>query len=243
MRQGQEYPERAPFDRFAGQYEALLSRSVRLSGEAAGYFARYKLDRIRALCASPSPAHILDIGCGVGLLTELLGRAFPSARVTGLEFSRRSLEQATRRCAGLANVTLRAYDGEGLPAGIEGVTLVVLANVLHHLEPTRRRTLLERVALPALRPGGEVVVFEHNPYQPVTRLAVRLCPLDHDARLLTLRSTTALLRACRLRVIQRRYIVFFPRPLSVLRQCEHWMGWLPLGAQYMVVGRWRPQGE
>lgn len=225
------------FDSWAGGYQALLSRSVKLSGEGAEYFVRYKLERIRRLCRSFPPGHILDVGCGVGLLTELLGRSFPSTRVTGLDLSSKSLDQAASRCAGLPNVAFHVYDGTTLPSGVEGANLVLLANVLHHVEPVARLRFLEGIVLPALLPEGRVVVFEHNPYNPITRLVVRFCPFDHDARLLTLSATVTLLRQCRLRVLQRDYIVFFPRFLWFLRGLERHMGRLPVGAQYMVVGQ------
>ena len=231
------------FDRYAEEYQALLSRSVSFFGEGAEYFARYKLERILRLCGSSSPVHILDIGCGVGLLTELLRRALPSTRVTGLDLSPKSLDQAASRCAGLGNVVWCVYDGNTLPPGVEGADLVVLANVLHHVEPAARAAFLEGVVLPALLPGSRVVIFEHNPYNPMTRLAVRLCPFDQDARLLSRRTATALLRRYRLRVLQWDYIVFFPRLLRFLRGLEGRMGRLPVGGQYMVVGQWDPFPE
>jgi hypothetical protein len=34
-----------------------------------------------------------------------------------------------------------------------------------------------------------------------------------------------------------RWTLFFPAPLAALRPLERAMGWLPLGAQYMLVAR------
>lgn len=225
------------FDRYADEYQTLLSRSIKLSGESAEYFARCKIERIRRLCSSLPPRHVLDVGCGIGVLTELLGRTFPSARVTGLDLSPKSLVQAVSRCAGLANVTFSLYDGNALPSEINGVDLSILANVLHHVYPAARPAFVEGLVLPALLPDGRIVIFEQNPYNPLTRLAVWSCPLDRNAHLLSLRASVALLRRCQLRVLQRDYIIFFPRFLGLLRGLEERMGWLPFGAQYMVVAR------
>jgi len=224
------------FDRYADEYQTLLSRSIRLSGESAEYFVRYKLARIQGLWGVRPPTHIIDVGCGVGFLTELIGRTFPTIRVTGLDLSTKSLELATARCENLTNVAFHLYDGTRLPAEVARADMVVLANVLHHMAPEARLGFLRGVALPALLPGGRIVVFEHNPYNPITRRAVQLCPFDQDARLLTLSEAVRLLRRAQLRVLQRVYIVFFPRPLRCLRGLEGYLGWLPLGAQYMVVG-------
>ncbi len=238
MSQEESKVNRPLFDHYAEEYQALVSRVTSLSGEGAEYFARYKLERIQELYRScPPPRHILDIGCGVGLLTDVLGRALPSTRVTGLDLSAKSLDQAASRCAGLRNVVCSLYDGKTLPLGAEDADLVVLANVLHHVEPPARPAFLEEVVLPALLPVGHVVVFEHNPYNPLTRLAVRLCPFDREARLLSLRGVMALLRRYPLRILRSDYIVFFPRLLRVLRGLERRIGWLPLGAQYMVVAQ------
>jgi SAM-dependent methyltransferase len=244
MSRDERGPDRQLFDRYVEQYPALVSRVAGLSGEGVDYFARYKLERILDLCdAAAPPRHILDIGCGVGLLTELLGSALPATRVTGLDPSPKSLDDAASRCDGLRNVVFSLYDGKTLPAEAGGAELVILANVLHHVERAARPALLGEVILGALPPGGRVVVFEHNPYNPLTRLAVRSCAFDRDAHLLTRRSATALLRRTPLRILQGNYIVFFPRILRRLRRLERRMGWLPLGAQYMVVAeRIKPQG-
>jgi len=40
---------------------------------------------------------------------------------------------------------------------------------------------------------------------------------------------------CQFQVQQKRYIVFFPKFLKLFRKAEHSLGFLPLGAQYMLV--------
>jgi SAM-dependent methyltransferase len=213
---------------------------VRVFGEGAAYFARYKVAQIQRVCASAAPSRILDVGCGVGLLTELLGRAFPSSHVTGLECSDRSLEQARARCAGLPNVRLRAYDGQRLPEEVRGIELAVLANVLHHIPPAERLAFLAQVVRPALAPGARAVVFEQNPYNPLTQLIVRRSPIDRGARLLTRARVSRLLVEAGFTVLRRDYVVFFPRPLRAARGLEPRLGWLPLGGQYIVVARRAP---
>lgn len=226
------------FDPLVEDYEATVSKSVRLFGEPAEYFARQKLARIQQVCGPIGASHILDVGCGVGLLTALLGQAFPACRVTGLECSVRSVERAVSRCTGLANVSLEAYDGTRLPEHLKGVDMAVLANVLHHVKPAVRRAFFREVVQPALAPGARVVVFEHNPYNFLTQFVVRSSPIDRDAHLVTRRMVSRLLTDAGFRILQRDYTVFFPRALRWARSLEGRMGWLPLGAQYMVVGQW-----
>jgi SAM-dependent methyltransferase len=224
------------FDGYGSRYRSLVAQVIQLSGEGPEYFAAYKVAQVLELFRSAAPpAHIVDVGCGVGLLTERLARALPSTRITGVDVSATSVDEAAARCADLPNVTFRPYAGDALPPEAAHADLVILANVLHHVEPRDRPALLESVILPALRQGGRLAVFEHNPYNPLTRRAVRACVFDRDARLLTLRAARQLLARPPLRIVRAAYVVFFPRPLRALRPLEARIGWLPLGAQYVLV--------
>jgi hypothetical protein len=46
----------------------------------------------------------------------------------------------------------------------------------------------------------------------------------------------SLVRNANLDVQRRDYIVFMPHALARLRPLEPWLAWLPLGAQYAVLG-------
>ena len=79
-------------------------------------------------------------------------------------------------------------------------------------------------------------VFEHNPYNPVTRRAVQQCPFDDDAILLSPREVRRLLAGAALSGVQQDYVLFFPRPLARLRPLEPWLKRCPLGAQTLTLG-------
>jgi SAM-dependent methyltransferase len=172
---------------------------------------------------------VLDYGCGTGPLTEKLAASFTD--VAGYDPSGASLAEARRRAP-----SATFYDDPGaIPRG--GFGLVVLANVLHHVPPPERPALLSRL-VGHLQPGtGRLVVFEHNPYNPLTRRAVATCEFDDDAILLGPVEVTRLLAWSGLADVRRRFIVFFPRALAALRGLEPHLGWLPAGAQVMAVGR------
>ena len=88
------------------------------------------------------------------------------------------------------------------------------------------------------RPGGVLAVIEHNPLNPLTRLAVSRCEFDDDAVLLGRRRTERLLRAARLELHPpSRYIAFFPWRNALLAKTERALRRIPLGAQYVVTGR------
>jgi hypothetical protein len=85
-----------------------------------------------------------------------------------------------------------------------------------------------------LNQGGELFIFEHNPYNPLTRRIVNNCEFDDDAILLTAREIKSRLLQSKFRFLQTHYTLFFPGFLSKLRFLEKYMEWLPLGGQYFV---------
>jgi SAM-dependent methyltransferase len=214
------------FDRFAGDYVSIHQKNIALSGEEPGYFADYKLHCIERLVGRAYREPVLDFGCGVGTLTERLNGVFPE--VHGYDPSPASLDAARER------VTCSFYNDESsIPDRHFG--LVILANVLHHVPPPERPDLLKRLAGKLRKGSGRLVVFEHNPINPLTRYVVSRCEFDTDAVLLWPWELTRLLKGTGFRAINRKYIVFFPGALAALRGLEPYLAWLPLGAQMMVV--------
>lgn len=215
------------FDAYAGSYEKLHGTSVAASGEDPAYFHQYKIDCLARLRA-PRTGPVLDFGCGIGNLTERLVLAYDE--VHAYDPSKESVETAKERAAKATFHTLL----DTLPTG--HFETAVLSGVLHHVPPADRQELLGRVR-GMLRPGGRLVVFEHNPLNPLTRRAVATCEFDDDAILLYPWEARKLLASSGFTDVDLDYIVFFPRPLAFLRALEPRMSWLALGAQQMLVGR------
>lgn len=79
------------------------------------------------------------------------------------------------------------------------------------------------------------MVFEHNPFNPVTRYIVGSCPFDANAVLISPWLMSSRLRQAGFEMIEVRFTGFFPRALACLRPMERWLGWAPMGAQYYAV--------
>ena len=225
----------AKFDAYAKDYERLHRNNITASGEQPAYFADYKVDCIRRLVGSGYDEPILDYGCGVGSRTERLIGQF--SKVSGFDLSATSVAEARTRAA-----TATFYDNAAaIPRAYFGI--IVVANVLHHVPPAERVALVSQLAH-CLQPGtGKLVVFEHNPYNPLTRRAVATCEFDDDAILLGPVELTQLLSTSGLVGAKRRFIVFFPRALSGLRRLEPHLGWLPIGAQVMAQATAPARGQ
>jgi SAM-dependent methyltransferase len=219
-----QQPEK--FDQYAAQYDALHQASIAASGESPVYFADYKvhcLQRLGLTAGDPT----LDYGCGIGNLTERLAPVLRD--VHGYDPSPKSIEVARSRAP---SATFH-HDHADIPD--DHFACAVLSGVLHHVPRTERRELL-RTVRSKLAPGGFIAVFEHNPWNPLTRHAVATCPFDDDAVLLWPGEVKRLLGHAGYARIRLDYIMFFPHALAKLRPLEPHLRWLVAGAQTMTVG-------
>jgi len=216
----------AKFDDYAKSYDALHNQNLEASGEPLEYFSAYKRACLERLGA-PRGEPLLDYGCGIGNVTRALSEGFDE--VHGYDPSAESLKVARER---IPNATFHA-SLDAVPGS--HFASAVLSGVLHHVPRPERLSVLAEVRN-KLRPGGRLFVFEHNPLNPVTRHTVATCPFDDDADLLWPWQAKKLLARAQFRDVSLDYIVFFPRPLAPLRPLEPRLGWLPLGAQLLLVG-------
>lgn len=214
------------FDAYSDEYQALHASSVAASGEGTEYFAEYKLRCLTERLGLRRGDRLLDFGCGIGNLTELLVRGFDA--VHGFDPSEKSLEVCARRAPG---AVLHGSE-EAIPEG--AFQTAILSGVLHHVPVGEREGLLRRVRR-KLHPSGKVVVFEHNPLNPLTQRAVKMCPFDDDAVLLWPWEARRTLERSGFARARLDFIVFFPRALRRLRPIEPLLRGLPLGAQMMIV--------
>lgn len=235
---------RSAFDRVARDYEEIHNRSLP-PGVHSDEFVAQKAERViqwignqyrnREFC-------YLDFGCGNGRLFRFLVEAealrplFAEGRLRlfGFDTSMESLAEA-RRITNDDSVLL-AGDLNHFPMSIR-FDLVISCNVFHHIAPADRgaaaQTLQRR-----MKRGARLVIWEHNPFNPFTRLLVRMCPFDGDARLLKLRAAVELFSRNSFRYLQHAYVHVVPpnwQRLKPVSRLEAKLARLPLGAQYWVM--------
>lgn len=228
--------DKVEFDKFADEYRNLHSQNIRISGEQPEFFAEYKVKDAAALAGDAgfgAVLRVMDFGSGVGNSVPFFAKYMPACRLTCVDVSTKSLEIAEERFSALAEY--KVFDGQTLPFTDECYDLVFSACVFHHI-PTEEHVGLLREIRRVLRPGGLFVVFEHNPYNPLTVRAVNSCLFDENAVLIDAYTLRKRVTAAGFASVQHRYRIFFPRILRPLRMIEPLLGWLPFGAQYYVVG-------
>jgi len=141
-----------------------------------GLDLRWRRLAVRSVGASPS--RILDIACGTGDMSIELARAFPQARITGVDLTPAMLEIARRKCAGEARVSFVEGDAMALPFGAGdngGSAHFDCATCAWGFRnfPDKAKALSECARV--LAPGGTLVVLEF--FRPERRILGALTSL------------------------------------------------------------------
>lgn len=106
---------------------------------------------------------LLEVGCGTGNLLLQLAKAFPKARVVGVDIEVDSLA-AARAKIGAAGLQARVDARQGtVGAAVQpgSVDAVVMIEVLHEIAPALRPGVIRESAA-ALRPGGWLVIVDET---------------------------------------------------------------------------------
>ncbi|HVY66603.1 MAG TPA: class I SAM-dependent methyltransferase [Gammaproteobacteria bacterium] len=236
--------EEAEFDKFAAEYRSLHAASIKASGESPEYFAEYKIvdvaaELARARGGAVERAAVLDFGAGVGYSVPFFARHMPGARVTCLDVSQKSLDIGAARHGSAAD--FRHFDGKRIPYADRTFDVALASCVFHHIPHDEHVALLAEIRR-VLKDDGLLLVFEHNPLNPLTRHAVNTCIFDEHAVLVRAPEMRRRAVAAGFAAADVRYRIFFPHWARSLRPTEKWLTWLPLGAQYYVRASKRSGG-
>ena len=227
---------RAEFDKLADDYSSQHKENIAITGEAPEFFSEYKIADIFSFihAAGVSAAKILDFGSGIGNSVPYFRKYFGDSTLSCADVSVRSMEIARGRFPGSENYILS--DNGRLPIESGSQDLVFSACVFHHIphsEHVHWLSELRRVT----RKGGLLVIYEHNPLNPLTVHAVNTCPLDVNAKLIFARQMQKRAMASGWSDPMIDYRLFFPAFMARLRPMEKRLGWLGLGAQYRLLAR------
>lgn len=152
------------FDRIAVDYDESLPPHV------VEHYLDKRVAFVRSHCP-PGPA--LDVGCGTGVLAKRLAEA--GYRMTGVDPSQGMLDMLRVRAPMVTSVR---GSGTALPFDDDSFELVLSVATLHHIADPEavRKTLHEMVRV--ARPGGRVLIWDHNGRNPYWRLIMSRVPQD-----------------------------------------------------------------
>lgn len=225
------------FDNHAANYSGEINAKISSFGQEHDFYIRRKARLLNELIRQvPSgKARVLDVGCAVGLIhPHLKGWS----TLDGVDIAAATLDVARAANPG---VTYKSYDGHVLPYESGQFDLTFVMCVLHHVPVPQWPDLIVELCR-VTKPGGVVAILEHNPYNPLTNYIVRTCPLDEGVTLLKSDRSRELLQHAGCTDIETRYLLFTPIDNGFFETFDDMLGWLPLGAQYMVTGRVPPRG-
>jgi ubiquinone/menaquinone biosynthesis C-methylase UbiE len=220
------------FDAYAKDYRTIHTNNIKIAGVDSFYFAEMKVKMITEF-ESNSVIKVLDVGCGDGVTEVFINKYFPSWNICAIDISDKSIEQAKNK--NVNGCEFQLYDGKNIPFNDNSFDVIFMAGVLHHIDFSLHNGLLQEVSR-VLKMKGRFFLFEHNPFNPVTKHLVDTCIFDKDAKLLKIDYALQLLRENNFNVQKKKFIIFFPRKgvLSKFIFLEKYLQWLPLGGQYFI---------
>jgi len=223
------------FDQFASDYRSIHNENIALSGQSSEYFAEYKIKELARILKNKE-INILDFGCGDGISAIFFNTYFPNAHYTGIDISADSIEIAKKR--GLPNTTFLTFDGTTIPFEAQSFDLIFTSCVFHHIAPTYHHDLLTQIRN-LLTLEGQFVIFEHNPFNPITLKIVNDCIFDKDAILINAFEMKSKFSKAGFRKTSTTFTLFFPRKyfFNHLLFLEKYLSFIPLGGQYYTIGK------
>lgn len=217
------------FDDFASDYKGHISDALGVLGGDVNYYVERKVQILRKLLKGQKIERILDFGCGIGQAVPFLKNYFDPATLVGSDSSSESLAIAHHQYNFLATSEPNQLEDQYFD-------LIFVSNVLHHIDPVKRADVMRQLCS-KLRIGGKIAVFEHNPFNPITRRVVGNCVFDEGVELLSSKNVRRLLEESKLiNEVICGYCMFVPEKMRRLNRLEGFLTRIPLGGQHFTLG-------
>lgn len=226
------------FNRFSATYEAHLDTPAlrAIGGASSRAFTELKCRELLRLLKerglSPPESTVIDAGCGTGTAEEYLASHFK--KMVGVDCSSGMIDQARRKEIPKTDFTVA--DASAIPLPDRSAQAIFSFCIFHHADPRQIAALLAE-SKRLLAPGGILAIFEHNPWNPLTRYVVQKCPVDVEVNLISAPRLRRWVKEAGFEDLETRFIVFFPRSLKPLLGLEPFLAWCPMGGQYGLVAR------
>lgn len=217
------------FDHVADSYADQLKTALGVFGGESDYFAHYKVELVSRTLKESSIKTILDYGSGIGSSIPYFKEFFPVAEISATDLSTESLKRLKAQ-----HPDVNVIQPNDLAS--HRFDLVFVSCVIHHMPVDSRSEEIDKL-LNLVQSGGNIFVFEHNPFNPVTRRIVSKCEFDEGVVLVSKRHLRQLFASAQPSFdFQSSYCMFFPPVLKRFTFLDRFIGWLPLGGQHFLFG-------
>lgn len=221
------------FDEVAQEYRQIHNKNLKSTGLTSDYFAGMKIAKIKHNINMQGKIRILEVGCGDGKLAEYINICFDDYEYVGLDISLKEIEIAQNK--NIENANFLTYDGFSFPFDENSFDIIILAQVLHHIEWDNHENILKQ-CYKVLSKEGNMFIFEHNPINPFTKQIVNTCIFDKDAKLLPYKYTKNMLIKNNFNIVDFEFITFFPNKFFLINliKYEYLLKKCILGGQYYI---------
>jgi len=151
------------------QIEAFFQQRLPMHRYLRPHYKLRLLDAIARLLPSDGQ-RVLDLGAGDGLMASALKEFFPVQLVCGVD--------VVDRLHPAASIDFQTYDGMHLPFEDGEFDVVLTCNVLHHVSPPARVTLVREMLRVS---SGTLVIKDHLAHGLVSRTSLKLADLVGNA--------------------------------------------------------------
>lgn len=198
-------PSDASYDTRDVRHFERWSRTYDRSWMQRRLFTRVHAAVIRLALSLPTPASVLDIGCGTGRLLRAAATRWPDAQLTGVDPAQGMVDVARQLTPG---ATISRGLAESLPLTDASVDLVFSTMSAHHWrDPEAGLREIARV----LRPGGHFILADFAPPRVLSWLPLHGRAMSAAAR--RERFASAGLH------IERQRTVVYPLILATVAAC------------------------
>jgi len=181
--------QQALYDHVAHDYDQVFQQHV------ADHYLQKRTQTVRRLL--PYGGQVLDVGCGTGALAGWIQRA--GYDVVGVDASTGMLVEALDNGVG---AVYAAYS-TALPFEDGVFDLALSVATMHHLETPERVAATIAEMGRVVKPGGYVLIWDHNPLNPYWPILMKRVPQDHgDERLVSVWEILDATRAAGLRPVE-----------------------------------------
>lgn len=223
-----KFEQNINFDNYVEDYEELTNKNLRFFNKSRNYFDSYKIEIAKEIYKTPKK--VLDFGCGIGLCIPFIKKNFSKSDIYATDTSEKSLNYLSKKYHDINILkTDELYNHKNY------FDLIIIVGVFHHIIKKERRNLMKEIKS-LLKNRGKFIIFEHNPYNFVTRKLVKMCPYDDGVELIKMNELKEIINTSNLKIFDKGFTLFFPSILDFLRKFEKYLKFLPFGGQYYIAG-------